>query len=306
LSFWSTQEIIRRNTELSRKDSTEPLISGFRKDKVKEASYTLTVGSEAFITSSPQTKLDEVKKLDISDGFCYIPPGQFAYLITEEKVNIPKDCLAFISMKFTIKAEGLINVSGFHVDPGYSGKLVFAVYNAGVKRIPIRKGMDIFLIWFSSLESIDNKPKDNNKGYDTIPSFILGNSQDAETLQNLSEKVSDLESKVNQSSLRSTLLLTLLIPFDIFIFKVLYEKYNAYNINIYEVELKYLIGVIVALSILLFHIEAYLILRKIKNFIMKCLCFIFLRIKYSGIVSKAKNIFYIVLKKIKIMMGISK
>lgn len=291
MSFWSTQEIIRRNRELSRINSTEPLISGFKEDKVKEASYTLTVGSEAFITSSPQTKLDEVKKLDISDGFCYIPPGQFAYLITEEKVNIPKDCLAFISMKFTIKAEGLINVSGFHVDPGYSGKLVFAVYNAGVKRILIRKGMDIFLIWFSSLESIDDRPKNNQKGYDTIPSFILENSQDAETLQNLSEKVSDLESKVNQSSLRSTLLLTLLIPFDIFVFKILYEKYNVSNINIYDVDLKYWLCALIVLSIMLFHIEAYLISRKIKNLFIKCVCFIFLKILNSAILLRFKKFY---------------
>ena len=257
MSFWSTQEIIRRNRELSQINTTEPLISGFKEDKVKEASYTLTVGSEAFITSSPQTKLDEVKKLDISDGFCYIPPGQFAYLITEEKVNIPKDCLAFISMKFTIKASGLINVSGFHVDPGYSGKLVFAVYNAGVKRIPIRKGMDIFLIWFGSLESIDDKPKDNEDGYSTIPPFILENAQDAETLQNLSEKFLDLESQLNQSSFRSTIILGLLIPLNIFLFKSLSDEFSI-------TEIPWFIWVI-ALAIflvLLFHIDVYLYIRK--------------------------------------------
>lgn len=251
MSFWSTQEIIRRNRELSRINTTEPLISGFKEDKVKEASYTLTVGSEAFITSSPQTKLDEVKKLDISDGFCYIPPGQFAYLITEEKVNIPKDCLAFISMKFTIKAEGLINVSGFHVDPGYSGKLVFAVYNAGVKRIPIRKGMDIFLIWFSSLESIDDKPKDNNKGYDTIPSFILGNSQDAETLQNLSEKVVELESKITQASFKSTMILGLIIPIDLFLLKIANEKIDY----IREIPFYIWIIVLIIFAGLLLHVD---------------------------------------------------
>lgn len=276
MSFWSTQEIIRRNQKLSRIDSTKPLISGFKEDKAKEASYTLTVGSEAFITSSPQTKLDEVKKLDISDGFCYIPPGQFAYLITEEKVNIPIDCLAFISMKFTTKASGLINVSGFHVDPGYSGKLIFAVYNAGVKRIPIEKGMSIFLIWFSDLNTEDEKPKTEQKGFEKIPSFILENSQDAETLQNLSEKVAELELRSNQTSFRSTLLLTLLIPFDIFIFKSLYDKYDISYI--YNVDLKYWLAIVLMLFILLFHIEFYLLIRKIKNGIIKITSFFFRKI----------------------------
>lgn len=257
MSFWSTQEIIRRNQKLSRIDSTKPLISGFKKDKAKEASYTLTVGSEAFITSSPQTKLDEVKKLDISDGFCYIPPGQFAYLITDEEVNIPTDCLAFISMKFRTKASGLINVSGFHVDPGYSGKLIFAVYNAGVKRIPIRMGMDIFSIWFSSLEAKDDKPKIGKEGFDKIPSTILENSQDAETLQNLSEKISDLESQLNQSSFRSTITLGLLIPLNIFLFKSLSDEFSIKEVPWFV----WIISLIIFL-VLLFHIDVYLYFRK--------------------------------------------
>ncbi|MGP5516405.1 dCTP deaminase domain-containing protein [Psychrobacter alimentarius] len=260
MSFWSTQEIIRRNQKLSRIDNTKPLISGFKEDRVKEASYTLTVGSEAFITSSPQTKLDEVKKLDISDGFCYIPPGQFAYLITEEEVNIPTDCLAFISMKFSTKASGLVNVSGFHVDPGYSGKLIFAVYNAGVNRIPIRMGMEIFLIWFSSLEAKDDKPKIGKKGFDKIPSTILENSQDAETLQNLSEKISELESQLNQSSFKSTITLGLLIPVNIFLLKILNDE-----VVINEVPWFFWLIPLIILFVLLFHIDIHLYFRKKKK-----------------------------------------
>jgi len=60
-----------------------------------------------------------------------IPPGQFAYLLTEEVVRIPSSAMGFISLKFGVKGPGLINVSGFHVDPGYWGRLVFSVYNAG-------------------------------------------------------------------------------------------------------------------------------------------------------------------------------
>jgi dCTP deaminase len=167
MSFWSTQRII----------ATPSVVTNFDKEKVKEAAYTLTVGGEAFITSNPETKLEKVQELDITEGFCYIPPGQFAYLITDEEVNIPHDCLAFISMKFTTKAAGLVNVSGFHVDPGYKGKLIFAVYNAGGRDIPIRKGMGIFLIWFSDLDQADDKPKKEAKGYTTIPPMILENSQ---------------------------------------------------------------------------------------------------------------------------------
>ena len=64
-----------------------------------------------------------------------IPPGQFGLLITEEVVQVPMDAIAFISIKAGIKFRGLVNVSGFHADPGFSGKLKFAVYNAGSQRL---------------------------------------------------------------------------------------------------------------------------------------------------------------------------
>jgi dCTP deaminase len=258
MSFWSTQKII----------NNPDLITNFDSKKVKEASYTLTVGDEAFITSNPNTKLDEVKKLDISEGVCYIPPGQFAYLITAEEVNIPDNCLAFISMKFSTKAAGLVNVSGFHVDPGYSGKLIFAVYNAGVKNILIRKGMDIFLIWFSDLDEPDVKPKaKDKKGFVTIPDSILEDSQDAETLKNLSDKVSELEVRASQSSFKSSLLLGLLLPLNLFIFKQLSDEYSIDDML--KVPSYVWLTFVVVLFILLFHIEFYLLCRKIKKIIFE-------------------------------------
>jgi len=74
-----------------------------------------------YLSPLPETPLAERKRLVLQDKEdVIVPPGQFALLITEERVNIPDDKIAFISFKFSKKARGLINVSGFHVDPGYS------------------------------------------------------------------------------------------------------------------------------------------------------------------------------------------
>ena len=82
-----------------------------------------------------------------------IPPGQFAQLLTHECVTVPNDCLALISMKSSLKLRGLINVSGFHVDPGFTGHLLFSVYNAGPNDIVLSERSPAFLIWFSSLDA---------------------------------------------------------------------------------------------------------------------------------------------------------
>jgi dCTP deaminase len=115
----------------------------------------MRIGSEYFVTptdDSGDANSHSLKTLDDGESFA-IPPGQFAYVITRETVKIPKGVLAFISIRTTVKWKGLINVSGFHVDPGYQGRLTFSVYNAGPASIHLRSGDAVFLIWFADLDA---------------------------------------------------------------------------------------------------------------------------------------------------------
>jgi len=88
----------------------------------------------------------------VNDQALRIPPGQFALLYTEEWVNIPKDVIAFISLKGRIKFKGLINISGFQVDPGFPGHLKFSVYNASGDDVYLNYGEPCFQIWFANLD----------------------------------------------------------------------------------------------------------------------------------------------------------
>jgi dCTP deaminase len=62
--------------------------------------------------------------------------------------------MGFLSIKATTKLQGLVNVSGFHVDPGYKSTLKFAVYNAGPQSIYLDQGQPMFLIWYASLDQV--------------------------------------------------------------------------------------------------------------------------------------------------------
>lgn len=139
MSFWSTETIIERVPSAS-------IISNYNEAHIKHGAYELTMGAEAYISDKPL-------KYKLTDGDDFkISPGHFAHLLTEESVSIPADTLAFISIKAGKKLQGLVNVSGFHVDPGFSGKLTFSVYNAGTKDIYFTRGERTFLIWFSDLD----------------------------------------------------------------------------------------------------------------------------------------------------------
>lgn len=107
----------------------------------------LRLGSEAFLsTKEIPIKLDKEE-----NEFITIKPGEFALLTTFEKLDLPKNIVALISMRFTFKREGLINVSGFHVDPGYKGRIIYSVYNAGPNPIMLKYKEKVFTIILSKI-----------------------------------------------------------------------------------------------------------------------------------------------------------
>ena len=190
MSFWRGETLAKRLPDL---------IQPFDPKAVDCAAYTLRVGSEIYI--SPDGKIKNPDRhtrqaLTKGEGFA-IPPGQFAFLLTEETVRVPNDALAFISIKGRIKFKGLINISGFHVDPGYSGQLLFSVLNAGPKPLHLRRGQNLFLIWYADLDG-PTEQKKKVQGFDVIdPELINGISGEILSLQSLSDKQNTLEKRIS-------------------------------------------------------------------------------------------------------------
>lgn len=149
MPFWSSQKLKQRAQE-------EQIISTYNEDRIKHGSYELSLGPEVFVT------LENTKR-DLKDNEqLAIPPGQFCLLITEETIKVPNDAICFISIKAGIKFRGLVNISGFHVDPGFKGRLKFSVYNAGPTQIVLSRKDSVFLIWFSDLDRATDDPYDGD------------------------------------------------------------------------------------------------------------------------------------------------
>jgi dCTP deaminase len=150
------------------------LISEYDVARMDRASYRLRVGPEIYVspTGEPDDPRNKPKTLlSPGQGFT-IPAGQFGFLLTEERVRVPETAIAFISIRAGYKFRGLVNVSGFHVDPNYEGRLVFSVFNAGPGPVHLSRGEPCFLIWYASLDKpSEEEPK---KGFDTLPSELTG------------------------------------------------------------------------------------------------------------------------------------
>jgi dCTP deaminase len=185
-AFWSGEMLSER---------LKTLIDPFLPERVDCAAYTLAIGPEVYVSPNDQAAdptTVTVRKLSDGEAFT-IPPGQFAFLLTEEIVSVPADALAFISIRAKTKFRGLVNVSGFHVDPGYRGQLTFAVFNAGPVPIHLKRGQAIFLIWYASLDGETAFKKDGavHKGID--PELVTAVAGELQSFASLSKKIKDTD-----------------------------------------------------------------------------------------------------------------
>src|SRR3954447_19061268 len=101
------------------KEELPDLITCYKESRIDRASYRLRDGPEVYVspTGEPDDPRNKPKtQLVPGQGFT-VPAGQFGFVLTEEKVIVPQEAIAFISIRAGYKFRGLVNVSGFHVDP---------------------------------------------------------------------------------------------------------------------------------------------------------------------------------------------
>lgn len=215
MSFWSTEKLRRELTKSKIVQSADKTLASA--SIVVNGAFELSLGPEAFLTTA-----DNNTKQILKEGEqLAIPPGQFGLLLTEETVSIPIHAIGFISIKAGIKFRGLVNVSGFHVDPGFTGRLKFAVYNAGSQNIVLERRQPVFLLWLSDLDQ-PTKPysgvhgNQNNISPDDVMRIhgeIASPGQLKKEIQELGikldQKVHSLEAKITNLKLILTTLLTL-------------------------------------------------------------------------------------------------
>lgn len=183
MSFWSSQRLAGR---------LRFIVSPSDPNAVDCNAITLRIGGEIYITpgvDNPAPNSHTKKNLASAEAFT-IPPGQFAFLVTEEKITIPNDAMGFISFKARFKMMGLVNVSGFHVDPGYSGQLTFSVFNAGPAPVHLQQGLQLFLLWLADLDAPSAKHK-NTPGLNGISMGVVN------SINGKVPSISELEKRID-------------------------------------------------------------------------------------------------------------
>lgn len=194
MAFWSGEKLGERLPGLITDKSGK---TAFDPGQIDGAAYRLHVGSEVYVTPTSKSgdgQTRTIQQLDDRDAFV-IPSGQFGFLITREVVEIPADAMGLISMRASIKWRGLVNVSGFHVDPGFRGQLTFAVFNAGPTPVHLREGDDWFLIWFVDLDRVTGHTKKLAPQLGIRTGLVNAISGEVHSLAALSDRIDKIETE---------------------------------------------------------------------------------------------------------------
>ncbi len=214
MTFLSKDTIEDRFDEIFPKEYNDDIELG---DNKEPASFELRLGHEAFLSGEKN-----LINLNSMNPVLKIEPGDLAILLTKEKITMPCNLIGFISIKLKYKNMGLVNISGFHVDPGFKGHLTFSVYNAGPNDIILRYAEKLFVIFFSTVDNPTVKHEGEHTGQEHISSnamnMLTGRSVSP---QSLDARLGTLE---NRFQLVWALLLALTGGIVLAIFKVFFSN----------------------------------------------------------------------------------
>lgn len=106
-------------------------LSDFSKECLQPASYDLRLGEEVYLLSAGRI-------IDMQmEGPLEIQPGDFALVMTHEKLRLPTNMVGRFGLRSFYARKGLLATAGPQVDPGFEGKLVIGVVNFSSESVRI-------------------------------------------------------------------------------------------------------------------------------------------------------------------------
>ncbi len=125
------------------------LIDPFEPERLRPASYQLTLGNQAHVGGRHQlVSCSSPLKLE---------PHQVAVVSTREVLRIPRFLVARWSIRVQKIYEGLLWTGGPQVDPGWAGQLFCPIYNLAEREVELRFEDALFTIDFIRTTPVTNE-----------------------------------------------------------------------------------------------------------------------------------------------------
>lgn len=151
----------------------EALIENYCSKNIQACSYDLRMGDQYYYYKKNDGDTVNISYLDKGESL-EIPPNSICYVMTEEKVNMPQDLTASISLSFGLIKRGVMLAAQPPYDPGYHGKTVALLHNLSNKTVTIKRGEHILNIVFTKLcnqVNSENQYNGNYQGLDSLEAY---------------------------------------------------------------------------------------------------------------------------------------
>ncbi len=172
--------------------------------------YDFTLGDEILKSDfSNPVKFDELSVEERRKAL--IQPGEVVYVLTKEKVNLPSNMYMNLSANRGMSEYGVLTLGGFAVDPGYSGRLMFGLYNYSstpFTLIPNSKLIGGIFYQLNENEVIDMDLLERPKPIDAFPARLVniisqysptGMSSLDESIKAISKQMEALKQEFNKN-----------------------------------------------------------------------------------------------------------
>lgn len=97
--------------------------------------------------------IEELPAIDRSS--LAVEPGEVVFVLTQEKLNLPKNMMAVLSSKRKLAHGGILILGGLAVDPLYHNYLQVGLYNFSSTPFPLRPGKKLIAAMFYELDEAE-------------------------------------------------------------------------------------------------------------------------------------------------------
>ena len=127
---------------------SQSFIKGGDASSAEGVKYDFRVGTRVLKASVGQP----IDMLSIPEQDRFVEPGEVVFVLTEERLDLPKNMIAILSQKRKLSHQGIQILGGFCVDPLYRGKLLVGLYNFSSTRFPLIPKRKLIAAMFYELD----------------------------------------------------------------------------------------------------------------------------------------------------------
>jgi deoxycytidine triphosphate deaminase len=141
--------VLVAGAELQRAVTSSSFIKGGDLRCAEGVKYDLRMGNHLLRAGKNPVNIRDLPEGERSE--LSLDPGEMAFVLTEETLDLPSNMVAVLSPKRKLSHEGILVLGGFLIDPLYQGGLLVGLYNFSSTKWPLRAGRKLIAVAFYKL-----------------------------------------------------------------------------------------------------------------------------------------------------------